>query len=250
MNIIYPADMINHKVIDEVYKDESIAMAHKGLSSYLLRDDGSINQDIVSGEVLYRGWMMSLDEYTGMIKILKQKDLTPITTTDEYEAIHHLPNWLPTLEGLTPETFVFSETDDLVSELKNIGWDRYFIKDFVKSLKTTESRAIINRAEDITKLLEEMRMYRGEIEGGVCVRRVEDYIPESEVRFFVLDGAPYAPKPDHDIPTIVRECIERLNGCSRFYSVDCIKTTGGDNRIVEVGDGQVSGLVGWTPDRF
>jgi hypothetical protein len=37
---------------------------------------------------------------------------------------------------------------------------------------------------------------------------------------------------------------------NRFYSVDVVKRADGQHRIVEVGDGQVSDLVGWTPDRF
>jgi hypothetical protein len=46
----------------------------------------------------------------------------------------------------------------------------------------------------------------------------------------------------------VHECVKRLSG--RFYSVDVIQRTDGQLRIVEVGDGQVSDLVGWSPEAF
>jgi hypothetical protein len=62
----------------------------------------------------------------------------------------------------------------------------------------------------------------------------------------VLDGEVFA--ESGGIPPIVQECIRRLN--SRFYSVDVIEREDGHLRIVEIGDGQVSDLVGWTPERF
>ena len=49
-----------------------------------------------------------------------------------------------------------------------------------------------------------------------------------------------------DVPAIVHE--RRLQ--SRFYSVDVVRRTDGQFRIVEAGDGQVSDLVGWTPQDF
>ena len=37
---------------------------------------------------------------------------------------------------------------------------------------------------------------------------------------------------------------------SRFFSVDVAKRDDGVLRVVEVGDGQVSDLVGWSVERF
>jgi len=37
---------------------------------------------------------------------------------------------------------------------------------------------------------------------------------------------------------------------SPFWSVDIAKRMDDEFRIVEIGDGQVSDLVGWTPERF
>ena len=77
-------------------------------------------------------------------------------------------------------------------------------------------------------------------------RRVESFLPDTERRYFVLDGVAHA--ASGDMPPIVHECAERLR--SRFYSVDVVQRTDGQPRIVEVGDGQVSDLVGWTPKQF
>ena len=49
-------------------------------------------------------------------------------------------------------------------------------------------------------------------------------------------------------PEIVQECAKRIS--SPFFSVDAVDRSDGVQRIVEIGDGQVSDLVGWTADRF
>jgi hypothetical protein len=100
----------------------------------------------------------------------------------------------------------------------------------------------------ITELVAEMTHYRGEIEGGICVRQVEDLLPETERRYFVVDGCAYGADEREAIARIVRTCAERIP--SRFFSVDVAQRSDGVLRIVEIGDGQVSDLVGWTPEEF
>ena len=58
-------------------------------------------------------------------------------------------------------------------------------------------------------------------------------------RFYSVDG---------NVPLIVQQCTKRLR--SRFYSVDVAQRIDGQSRVVEVGDGQVSDLVGWSPEAF
>jgi hypothetical protein len=104
--------------------------------------------------------------------------------------------------------------------------------------------------------MSEMHKFRGTIpqrgrfanEGGICVRRVEDFIPASEQRYFVIDGKVFGADPAATIPEIAIDCAGRIK--SRFFSIDTIDRQDGVKRIVEIGDGQVSGLVGWSIDRF
>ncbi len=107
---------------------------------------------------------------------------------------------------------------------------------------------IVREPSEAPAVIAEMREYRGEIEGGICVRRFEAFIPESEQRYFVLRGIAYAAEDGAAIPDVVRQCAERIP--SKFFSVDVVKRTDGVLRVVEVGDGQVSDLVGWSPVRF
>ncbi len=171
----------------------------------------------------------------------------PHTSLANYLATHYLPNWYELLAEFTPETKFYPLDDDLEYELNILGWDKFFIKDYVKSLKTSVG-AIVSDPSEIQTVITQMQKFRGRIEGGICVRRVEDFIPETERRYFIINGKSFAADRKTPIPAIVEECTRRID--SKFFSIDLIERRDGVIRVVEIGDGQVSGLVGWTPERF
>jgi hypothetical protein len=189
--------------------------------------------------------MMSPSEYESLVSNLVRAEARPVTSLENYLASHHLPNWYSRISDLTPETRVFPFGCNLETELRALAWPEYFIKDYVKSLKTSVGSRI-SKPEQVTAVVAEMRQFRGVIEGGFCVRRVESFLPETERRYFVVDGVAHT--ASGDVPPIVHECVKRLR--IPFYSVDVVQRTDGQLRIVEVGDGQVSDLVGWTPEAF
>jgi ATP-grasp domain, R2K clade family 3 len=198
-----------------------------------------------TSEILYRGWMLSADEYGRLVAGVSGAGARLAIDRAAYFASHHLPQWYPLLADLTPETRIYPLNCDLEAELRALGWPGFFIKDYVKSLKTSTG-SLITKPEQVGAVVAAMRRFRGVIEGGFCVRRIENFLPDTERRYFVLDGTPHA--PTGDVPPIVHECARRLR--NRFYSVDVVQRADGQQRIVEVGDGQVSDLVGWTPERF
>lgn len=130
--------------------------------------------------------------------------------------------------------------------MESLRWDAYFVKDFVKSLKTGRG-SIVRDADDLRSAVMEMERVRGELEGGLCLRRVEPFVADTERRYFVLDGVPFSSYADL-VPAAVRMTVGRIP--SRFYSVDAICRTDGVMRIVEIGDGQVSDLTGWDAVAF
>lgn len=198
-----------------------------------------------NAEVLYRGWMLSKDDYASLVAIIRSSGSEPVSDLTNYLACHYLPNWYPLLSEFTPETKIYPEGSNLVKELQALGWNEYFIKDYVKSLKTSVGSRI-SKPEQVEAVVSDMRRFRGTIEGGICVRRIENFLPESERRYFVFDGKPCS--ATGDIPGIVGKCASRVR--SKFFSVDVIQRADGELRIVEIGDGQVSDLVGWSPETF
>ncbi|MEH1863558.1 MAG: ATP-grasp domain-containing protein [Nostoc sp.] len=254
MRFLFPSDYFNPKKADAAYLEQVACMQDAGfatsvVSLELLASDSSkiIPVPYPDSKVVYRGWIISPSDYELLVGVVRSTGASLLTSKAEYLATHYLPNWYPLIADLTPETKFYSVDDDLENELNRLAWNGFFIKDYVKSLKTSVG-SIINKPSEIGTLVSEMQKFRGSIEGGICVRRIEDFIPETERRYFVLSGKAFAPLPDEEVPEIVEECAKRIG--SQFFSVDVIERRDGTKRIVEIGDGQVSDIVGWTAERF
>jgi hypothetical protein len=252
MHVIYPCDPLNPKTCDEYYTAELAAMDAAGFNASVFSFEefqaGSFRVFPVppaNSTILYRGWMLSSIEYGNFTSAVSQTGGHLLTDAQTYLLTHYLPNWYSLIPKLTPETRIFPADADLAVELRSLGWNKYFIKDYVKSLKTSTG-SIISTPEQAATVISEMRQFRGTIEGGFCVRQVENFLPETEKRYFVLNSVPCS--MSSEIPPIVKECARRIR--SPFFSVDVIQREDGVLRIVEIGDGQVSDLVGWTPARF
>lgn len=251
MKILYPADYFEPSKPDQEFAPEAAAFRDAGFEVFAIDVEGTASRpsrwpDLGGDRVLYRGWMLDSETYGRTAAAIRKAGGEPFTSVDDYLLTHHIPNWAPLLDGLTPETVVLPNGADFERELRALGWDEFFVKDYVKSLKTSMGSKISDPSM-IGTLVEEMRNFRGTVEGGLCVRRVEDLEPETERRFFVLRGTPHAAE-GRAVPEIVSTCAERID--SPFFSVDVARRTNGELRIVEVGDGQVSDLVGWEIDRF
>ena len=252
--ILYPQSILDPRTPDEMFREETQAMTAAGHNAHLIYTDvldtrpARVRPPFEPGaSVVYRGWMLTHGEYVNLAASVERAGGSCFTSPEQYVATHHLPNWYAVVKDYTPET-VFLDTDaDLVSELRRLGWERFFVKDYVKSLKTSVG-SIVEDPKQIETVVSEMEKYRGFIEGGLCVRRVEDFIASSERRYFVLNRTPFAAEPDSAIPEPVAYCAEAIP--SPFFSVDVARRADGVERIVEVGDGQVSDLVGWSVERF
>jgi len=72
----------------------------------------------------------------------------------------------------------------------------------------------------VERVVAGMREYRGENGGGVCVRRVENFMVETELRCFVVHGRAYAAEPAGPVPGVVAACAGRIP--KRFFSVDVV----------------------------
>ncbi len=153
----------------------------------------------------------------------------------------------------------------LRAALETFGAAPVVIKDWVKSQKHRWHEAcFIPRADDLAQAERVVRRFlelQGEfLVGGVVLREFLDLKsvgthPQSglpltaEWRVFVLEGRPFfvAPYWDgadyHDLQPdldFIRERAKTIPSC--FFSLDVAQTKGGEWIVIEVGDGQVSGL--------
>src|SRR5260370_36421516 len=184
--------------------------------------------------------MLAPAQYEKLLALIQSHQARPLISLETYLSCHYLPNWYPLISEFTPETRIFPIHSDIIEALKVLDWEKFFIKDYVKSLKTSVG-AVISTPEDIALVLAVMQKFRGTIEGGVCVRRFEDFVPNYERRYFVIEGKPHA--DSGSVPDLVLECARRIS--SPFFSVDVALRVDEVLRVVAIGDGQVSDLVCW-----
>lgn len=251
LHFIMPPDGIEPRLVDEVFRPRCKLLRARGYPVSLVDDgvfrgDGALRGIAECATVIYRGWMVKVEEYRHLERSVESLGASLPTDTEAYARTHQLPGWYEVLAEFTAETVCVSDPDELMRALKRLGWPSYFLKDYVKSLKVAGG-SIVRSEADAARWLDRMIEYRDELEGGICIRRVEKFLPESERRYFVFDGVVYAPD-DRPVPHPVEAVAHRI--ASRFFSIDVAETTEHETRIVELGDGQVSDLVGWTPERF
>jgi hypothetical protein len=254
LHVLFPSDTLNPREPDEAFLDQVRAFEAAGfpwsLCSVEEMEDGrkGLRGRLEPGRtVLYRGWMLTADQYHLLANAISAGGSSLLTSPESYLVAHHLPNWYPLVRDFTPETRVVPASADLEAELRSLGWEAFFIKDFVKSLKTSVGSVVRDPAQ-VATVVREMVKFRGEIEGGICVRRFEDFKRETETRYFVIRGRVHASSAQAVIPALVSTCATRIP--SPFFSIDVADRVDGKKRIVEIGDGQVSDIVGWTAGRI
>lgn len=246
-----PPDGMEPRKVDDVFRPQADLLRQRGYEVALVHDEvfregGTLRGIPENATVIYRGWMVKVDEYRRFEDAVQSVGASLLTDTNSYALTHHLPNWYANLAEFTAETVVIADADELLPTIKQLGWGSYFLKDFVKSLKVAGG-SIVRTNSDAERWVEKMIEYRDALEGGICIRRVESFVPESEYRYFVLNGVPHGPD-ERTIPAPVHAAAARIS--SRFFTVDVATTTDHRCRIVELGDGQVSDLVGWPAERF
>ncbi|MCE3002232.1 MAG: ATP-grasp domain-containing protein [Xanthomonadaceae bacterium] len=252
MRLLYPQDPTDRKAPDEAYRDEYEAVTARGLACWLLSLEdlpaGTFRPRpaLCEGEAtLYRGWMLTPVEYQELARRISAHGATPLTSPEANERCHYLPRWYAQCRDLTPETIFLPKDADFRHELRAVDWPGYFVKDYVKSL-TTSRGSIARTPAEVAEIVGLIEHYRGRIEGGVCVRRLEDLMPETEERYFVVGGEPHA--RDGAVPDLVRDIARRIE--SPFFTVDVCAARDGRLRLVELGDGQVSDRKRWDVTRF
>ncbi|UKE84929.2 ATP-grasp domain-containing protein [Pectobacterium colocasium] len=252
MNIIYPSDYFDSSKVDEIFEAEYHSAKERGLSCLLLSTQHVSNgkykfsKDLESNSpVIWRGWMLKSDEYKSLSDAVTRIGGNMLVSLEDYLSSHHITGWYKSCEKYTPETTFLKENDDFDQVINQLKWPSYFVKDYVKSL-TTSRGSIAENAEEIHEIIAAIKQFRGEIEGGISLRKVEDIIKSSERRYFSFRNNVYS--SDSMVPDLVAEIAQHIS--SPFFSIDMAENTAGELRLIEIGDGQVSDIKEWNVDKF
>lgn len=280
--ILFCESPLETNKVDEDFEDQFLAAKRNGFETLLFNFDDLTSTDRFSSAtkrikpaeqlvpVIYRGWMLTPEQYSILYKDLLSKNFQLINSPEEYQNCHYLPDSLKFIEARTPKT-VFESWEkensmNLLLEKANIfGSKPVILKDYVKSEKHDwETACFVPDASDkerlkssINRLLELRGTYLNE---GIVVREfveLNDLVLHSksgmplteEYRLFFYnqklvgiydyweEGEYTLSKPDTAEFEEIAKTVE-----SNFFSMDIARQKNGAFIIIELGDGQVAGL--------
>ncbi|MEU9113584.1 ATP-grasp domain-containing protein [Streptomyces sp. NPDC048483] len=263
-------DPLRPRRSDPHFAAEAAAVRTAGAATVVLDHEALVARDAAAavsrvprdaGPAWYRGWMLPADRYAALAAALIDRGCGLLTSPAAYRAAHELPGWYATFRALTPESAWLPWTpgrapeDAALARLAGPFGDRpVVVKDWVKSRKHEwEEAAYVPNAADTGRLASVVGRFLALQEefltGGVVLRAFEDFDRTvGEARVWWVDGEPVLTGPHPDTPqlcpapdlTHLAPLVRELG--ARFLTTDLALRTDGSWRVVEVGDGQVSGL--------
>ncbi len=262
--ILFPSSFFSITKVDEDLQKEYEAVLATGFFDVALFDyDKWFNEDELvvwnaPDEVylaVYRGWMMKPDQYVRFYNLLLEKNIRLVTEPEHYRLMHIFPNVYEYVKEDTAKLEIYPLHGQIDVERLKKSFDRFMVKDYVKSVKGTEFPRYFDQnitQEDFDRWMEVFYKYRGELlTGGICVKEFLDLKrygeKTNEYRVVYIN---------HEIATICRNSgqgnytpepskvlIEKYRHlASPYYTVDYAELEDGSWRIIEAGDGAVSGL--------
>lgn len=282
MRIIFCSDPLNPREVDGAYLEEAEAAVSNDLSYELVnfealvyegnaekaaRRIGSADESVAA---IYRGWMLTTEQYERLYGALLEKNVRLINDPREYRNCHYLPDSLAWIEEHTPKSEVIPiqrelDRDSVTSALRKFGNAALLVKDYVKSRKHEWVEAcFIPSAADTNSAMRVIDTFverQGEdLQGGLVLREFVELEPlathslsgmplTKEYRIFFLDKLPvyavqYWEEGDYESempPVQLFEDVAKVVE-SNFFTMDVAKQRDSEWIIVELGDGQVAGL--------
>lgn len=250
MNILYMSEYGKPNTVDSTFEFEATT-ASRQFSRILIIDSEKFEEDNIvkisepyKGDAIYRGHMLTIKQYVRLYNACLSKGIRLINNPIEYYNAHHIDQWYPHVSDYTAPTIFCAEDDDFYEVLGDTCWEKYFIKDAVKSLSTGRS-PFTSYIDEIPDIVAAMKKFKGFIEGGLTIRKFEQYKDGSEERYFILYGKIYSRllSVPEEVNHILSQAAKDIN--SNFFSVDIAQREDGVYRIVEIGDGGVSDTKNW-----
>jgi hypothetical protein len=199
--------------------------------------------------------MLKPDKYQELYEILISRGVTLINNPDEYEMCHLFPKSYEDIKDFTPKTEWYDNYKNIDWKCINSEFKRFMIKDYVKSVKGTSFPSCFQTPvedETMNKYIDEFIKLRGALfTKGIVIKEFVDFKrygeATNEYRAFYLKGKLVTvsrnSNQSENCPFVPSEFVERFTGLkSSFYTIDFAELDNGKWIIIEVGDGQVSGL--------
>lgn len=262
--ILLPCEFFEINHVDSCYQNEFDALVKSNqFEIYFYDYDTFVSEGILKlnkrpnemTSTLLRGWMLNDKNYEIFYNKLLDRNIKLITTPQEYCNMHLFPNVYEYIKEDTPKTLVYPEGCDVdLSQIKSC-FKKFLIKDYVKSEKGTDFPTFFDNSisdDEFNRWLKIFKEYRANLfTGGFCIKEFIDLKKygncTNEWRVFymnknIVSVSKNSLQPDY-VNNVPNELIEKYKNLpSPFYTVDYAELEDGTWKILEAGDGQVSGL--------
>lgn len=261
--LLYPSSFSDYRSVEEDMREEYAAALDTGLFQVILFNYDEwlagdrlrmTKQDAITDNVIYRGWMLKPEEYAELYSQMQIRGISLLVSPSDYTSMHLFPNVYPFIREDTAEILFFEDRSvDLMAVKERFSC--FMVKDSVKSVKGTEFPAFFDNTVSQTEFDDWMQVfykYRGDLlTGGICIKEYLDLKrygdKTNEYRVFYANHQVisvccnslqpvYTSKP----PTWLIQ--KYMNLPSPYYTIDYAELADSTWRIIEAGDGGVSGL--------
>lgn len=262
--LLFPSDYFDKNKVEPDLKAEYDAAINTGLFNVVLFSyDDWFNKGVLKlnkvvwekVKAVYRGWMMTPKQYERFYCELYKQNIELVTTPDGYSRLHIFPEIYETIKEDTPVMLTYGLHEQIPLEKVFDVMDRFMVKDYVKSVKGNDFPRFFTRETsqaDFDKAMELFYKYRGRLlTGGICIKEFIDLKQydghSNEYRVYYINneiasisrnsGQPYYTEQPP------KELLEKYKNLpSPFYTIDYAELVNGNWKILETGDGSVSGL--------
>ncbi|WP_437715599.1 ATP-grasp domain-containing protein [Sorangium sp. So ce448] len=211
---------------------------------------------------LYRGWMLSEEEYTGLYEAMQDRGEELVVDPESFAEAMYMPNYLPLLGDKTAPTR-WTEGEDIREAWEaalELGPPPWVVKDHVKSVKELWHRACFvpegATYDDFADVCEKILERRGDrFERGFVVRKYLDlatlpgWAPgqrrvTDEHRLVFWEGRLAAHAPYYDVDSTLERPAQfaylgQVIG-SPFFTADVARLERGGYTVIEINDGGCS----------
>jgi hypothetical protein len=259
---------------DDRFELEALAAEELGIDSYAIPLDPVVNGDPERAlrrlprprgrRWLYRGWMLSEEEYTGLHEAILDRDEELVVDPESFAEATYVPGYVPLLGPHTAPAR-WTESEDLREAWEaglELGPPPWVIKDHAKSAKEQWHRACFvpegASFEDFAEIGERLIELRGDrFERGFVIKKylelatLPGWLPEQrrvtdEHRLVFWEGELACHAPYYDVDATLENPAQfaylgRLLD-SPFFTADVARLASGGYTVIEINDGGSSVL--------
>ncbi len=262
--ILFPSSFFSRENVDEDLQKEYDSVIVTGLfdvaifgySQWFDEDKLLLNKKNTKEQIaIYRGWMMSPEQYSNFYNLLLKKNIRLINNPNNYRLFHLFPNIYETLKEDTAKMEIYPLHQQIDIEKLKKNFQKFMVKDYVKSVKGTDFPKFFDHnveQKEFDRCMEIFYNYRGDLlTGGICIKEFLDlkYYGKNtnEYRVFYMNNKVATvtrnSNQENNTPQPPKYLIEKYKNLdSPFYTIDYAELKDGSWKIIEAGDGGVSGL--------